>query len=232
MVAQELKLSEGQRNRLADAERMLDEGRSAHEKMRDLVVTSGSRDIAGEKHFEWISHVTRLQEDFNEYLRIHVDTFAEAAWPLGKINAFKTYMENRASELLRHAVAKVHRQDFFMLNEDTLRPVIRARLDAWVQKAEAEMLPPWMADEQLESEATAHPPMPPVRTTLAENIDRCRKECGWSFDELARRTGMDKTSILRHVNEGARPRPANLRLYTEAFSKKLNRPVLVADLEG
>lgn len=232
MTAQELKLSGSQRKRLADAERKLDEGRSAHEQMREFVFTPGYGDSAPEKPFEWISHVARLQEDFKEYLRMHVDIFAEAAWPLGRINAFKTYMEDRASELLRHAVSKVHRQDLFMLNEDMLRPVIRTRLAAWIQKAETEMLPPWMDDDESESEAVAHLPIPLCKTTLADNIDRLRKECGWSFNELARRTGMDKTSILSHINKGTRPHPANLKLYAEAFSKKLNRSVLVADLEG
>jgi len=57
-------------------------------------------------------------------------------------------MEDRASELLRRALSKVHRQDLFMLNEDTLRPVIWTKLAAWIQKAEREMLPPWIGRER------------------------------------------------------------------------------------
>lgn len=38
-----------------------------------------------------------------------------------------------------------------------------------------------------------------------QNINRLRKECGWSFDELAGQTGIDKKSILSHVNKKSKP---------------------------
>ena len=34
---------------------------------------------------------------------------------------------------------------------------------------------------------------------IRRNITRLRKECGWSFDQLAEETGIDKKSILSHV---------------------------------
>jgi hypothetical protein len=70
------------------------------------------------------------------------------------------------------------------------------------------------------------------KSAIGRNIDRFRKECGWSFDNLAQRTGIDKTSILDHVNKGTPARPATLKIYAEAFSKRLSRPVTVADLEA
>jgi hypothetical protein len=73
------------------------------------------------------------------------------------------------------------------------------------------------------------------KTALGLNIDRLRKECGWSFDDLARETGLDKTTTLAHVNAGRGARPGTLRLYADAFSrefKKFGKPgVTVAELE-
>jgi DNA-binding XRE family transcriptional regulator len=63
------------------------------------------------------------------------------------------------------------------------------------------------------------------------NIDTLRKECGWSFDELAEATGIDKKSILSHVNKGARPIPRILKEYAQAFSKALGRKITAPDLE-
>jgi hypothetical protein len=70
------------------------------------------------------------------------------------------------------------------------------------------------------------------KTAAGSNIDRIRKECGWSFDELAARTGLDKKLILSHVNEGVRARPRTLRIYADAFSKALKRAVSVVEIEG
>jgi len=70
-----------------------------------------------------------------------------------------------------------------------------------------------------------------AKTTLGSNIDRFRKECGWTFDQLAAETQIAKTVILGHVNKGARARPFTLKLYAEAFSRRLHHPITVANLE-
>jgi DNA-binding XRE family transcriptional regulator len=68
-------------------------------------------------------------------------------------------------------------------------------------------------------------------TPVGRNINMLRKECGWSFDDLVDETGIDKKSILAHVNEGRKPRPRTLKEYAQAFSKALQKEVTVADLE-
>ena len=68
-------------------------------------------------------------------------------------------------------------------------------------------------------------------TAIGQNIDRLRKESGWSYDDLAAETGIDKKLILSHVNKGARPIPRILREYAQAFSKRLERKIIVPDLE-
>jgi hypothetical protein len=69
------------------------------------------------------------------------------------------------------------------------------------------------------------------KTVMGANIDRLRKECGWSFDDLAEVTRIDKKRILAHVNKGSGAHPSTLEAYAEAFTEKLGRPVTVAELE-
>lgn len=70
-----------------------------------------------------------------------------------------------------------------------------------------------------------------TRTPLGRNIERLRKACGWSYDDLARESDVDKKGILRHVNGGKTAYPKTLKAYADAFSKALGRTVEVEDLE-
>jgi hypothetical protein len=84
-------------------------------------------------------------------------------------------------------------------------------------------------DEISVSEPLAAKPYPSV---VGSNIDRLRKECGLSFDDLAAATEIDKKLILGHVNAGTSPYPRTLSKYALVFTKKLGRRVTVAELEG
>ena len=70
------------------------------------------------------------------------------------------------------------------------------------------------------------------KTALGRNIDRLRKECGWSFDDFAVATGLDKTLIFGHVNKGKGAHPSTLERYATTFTEKLAREVTVAELEA
>jgi len=77
----------------------------------------------------------------------------------------------------------------------------------------------------MDSKSTKEP------TAIARNINRLRKECGWSLDDLSKETGIGKKLILSHVNKGATPRPRILKEYAQAFSKALRRSITAPDLE-
>jgi len=64
------------------------------------------------------------------------------------------------------------------------------------------------------------------------NINRLRKECGWSFDQLAEKTGLEKKLILGHVNGGKGAHPRTMKIYADAFTKALNRKVTVHEIES
>ncbi len=70
-----------------------------------------------------------------------------------------------------------------------------------------------------------------AKTSLGSNIDRFRKDCGWSFDQLSEETGLPKRQILGHVNERKGAHPFTLKVYADTFTKALKRTITVADLE-
>lgn len=65
----------------------------------------------------------------------------------------------------------------------------------------------------------------------AGNINMFRKDCGWSLQELANQTGIDKKSIISHIRKGVKPTPRLLKEYAQAFSKGLNQPITPSKLE-
>lgn len=68
-------------------------------------------------------------------------------------------------------------------------------------------------------------------TAIARNIDKLRKECGWSFDQLAAATGIDRRLVVYHIQGKHRPVPRLQREYAQAFAKRLDRPIIVNNLE-
>jgi hypothetical protein len=70
------------------------------------------------------------------------------------------------------------------------------------------------------------------KTNFARNVDRLRKDCGWSFDDLAQATGLDKKLLLGHVNGGKGAHPSTLERYAQTFTEKLGRTITVAALES
>jgi hypothetical protein len=71
-----------------------------------------------------------------------------------------------------------------------------------------------------------------IKGILARNIDRLRRDCGWSFDLLSEKTGLDKKLILGHVNEGKPAQVRTVKTYADTFAKALSRPVSAAELES
>jgi hypothetical protein len=70
----------------------------------------------------------------------------------------------------------------------------------------------------------------PHNLALGHNIDRLRQDCGWTYDVLSEKTGIDRRLILGHVQEGKGARATTLKSYADAFSRELKRPISVADL--
>jgi hypothetical protein len=67
---------------------------------------------------------------------------------------------------------------------------------------------------------------------LAANIDKFRRECGWTIAELVKAIELVPDAVLDHVDKGARPRPDALKSYADAFTDKLGRVVSVEELKG
>jgi DNA-binding XRE family transcriptional regulator len=70
-----------------------------------------------------------------------------------------------------------------------------------------------------------------AKVRIGQNIQKLRKECFWSLDTLAHKTGIDKKAILSHVHGKSKPNPGTQREYAQAFTKELNRPITANNLE-
>jgi ribosome-binding protein aMBF1 (putative translation factor) len=66
---------------------------------------------------------------------------------------------------------------------------------------------------------------------IGKNIEKLKKECGWSFNKLAEKTGIDRTLSLSHVHGKSKPHPKTLKEYAQAFAKELARQITANDLE-
>jgi hypothetical protein len=99
---------------------------------------------------------------------------------------------------------------------------------AWDQRAErmAGQPPGERTEAAQESEAVQQT----YKTLLGKNIDRLRRECRWSYDEIEFRADIDRTQVLDHINKGTRPRRSTLQKYADAFSEALKRTVTVSEL--
>jgi hypothetical protein len=68
-------------------------------------------------------------------------------------------------------------------------------------------------------------------TRIGQNIGKFKEECGWTYDDLAAKTGIDRKQIFHHVQGRATPRPRTLKEYAQAFAKELGRSITPADLK-
>lgn len=114
------------------------------------------------------------------------------------------------------------------VKDDFVNRLLGGRLSEWRAKlydVEEENIAPV-------PKVSAHQTGKPINSAIGPNIDRLREECGWSFDDLAEQSGVDKTLIMDHIHRRAKPHPRNLKRYAEAFSRCLERPVTVGELKS
>ena len=67
---------------------------------------------------------------------------------------------------------------------------------------------------------------------VGRNIERLRLEAGLSREALAICMGVEKKTVWANARRRTMPRPQTLKLYADVFSKKLSRPVSVAEIRG
>ncbi len=81
-----------------------------------------------------------------------------------------------------------------------------------------------------EDASQIEPPTSKRQTAIGRNIKRLKDNHGWTYAQLEVKTGIDKRTILRHVNEGVTPEIHLLKAYADVFSvsveelKKERRP--------
>ena len=73
---------------------------------------------------------------------------------------------------------------------------------------------------------------PPSVVVVGRNIEHLRLEAGLSREALALCMGVEKKTVWANARRRTMPRPKTLKLYADVFSKKLRRPVSVAEIRG
>jgi len=70
------------------------------------------------------------------------------------------------------------------------------------------------------------------RGVLGRNIDRLRREAGWSLSRLADEAGVDRKAPGKHIAGRRKLYPSTVKKYALALSRGVNRVVTVAELNG
>lgn len=71
----------------------------------------------------------------------------------------------------------------------------------------------------------------PGLSDIGRNIDKLRKESGWSYDRLALESQLSKSLIFGHV-QGRPVTPRIIKIYAQTFSTVLGRTITPDDLTG
>jgi hypothetical protein len=65
---------------------------------------------------------------------------------------------------------------------------------------------------------------------LGKNLTFLRELCSWTIENLADAVGLDRSSVLGHINHGVQPRPSTLAAYSSAFTARLGKDIAGHDL--
>jgi hypothetical protein len=68
------------------------------------------------------------------------------------------------------------------------------------------------------------------KPAIGENLLRFKKECHWSYEELAKQVDLAKKLVIGHVKHGKGMHPETLKKYARAFSDWLGRPISTSEL--
>lgn len=82
--------------------------------------------------------------------------------------------------------------------------------------------------KQAQNQHKTEPPVShPLEETLPAQIHRLREECRWSVETLAGAVDLDLRTVTRHLSGKTKPHLRNISAYERAFSKALNRRVVI-----
>ncbi|HEV2175542.1 MAG TPA: hypothetical protein VGR71_18345, partial [Nitrospira sp.] len=145
--------SASQQERLKNADERLRIALEAHEKMREIVDPGGWHPVAPQINAQTlVDEIRKLEDDLR---KIAIDIFnvlAEAAWPLGSLEPFRTQLEVDAREILEWVLAKVNPKDLPSLDKTSLENAISRQVSNWIRKARQTFAPPWAAYTEAKAE--------------------------------------------------------------------------------
>jgi ribosome-binding protein aMBF1 (putative translation factor) len=209
---------------------------SAEERVHVLAIQAGLADLARivERRMNHLTSVARMSGG-----RMGKDDASWSQTVAQVLSRLKKAREARGNKVVGNGLVRLA----INLPEalpGSLRVVTDAEMEAerkglrkiWVDYSEAES-----SRVENNEKTTRSPESAPtnaaadLKMRIGQNIEKLKKECGWSADKLADKTGIDKKSILSHMHGKSKPNPKTLKEYAQAFSKELNRPITANKLE-
>jgi DNA-binding XRE family transcriptional regulator len=71
------------------------------------------------------------------------------------------------------------------------------------------------------------PSEPQREESIAGQINRLRRECNWTEEQLAEKVGVTTRTVQRHLAEDSMPYARHIATYERVFSKQLEREVVI-----
>jgi hypothetical protein len=188
----------------------------------------------------WTSHIEELLRRYilGTFLAFAKEARTERLWPVDR-------MDSLCREFLRLRTIGAFYEKGYDSSGRRLR-AMTSNLDGSILsevQREFEKTPEWKQYQDALLEVAERQVVRQDRSTVkgsnssatlsktAINIDRLRRECGWSLNDCERWTGLDKKLIRGHIR-GKGAHPKTLKMYAQAFSKELKRAVTVSELES
>jgi hypothetical protein len=151
LSARERILTKEQKDRIATAEKELNDTIVAHEQMRGLLCSDEWRQQASPPNGPSMSGDTRtLQRDIVRYGVDVLTVLAQASLFRGTVESLRSHLETDAREIVARVRAKVNPRDLLFLDTDAFERALNRVVSDWVAKAQREFPPSWEIRAQTE----------------------------------------------------------------------------------
>ena len=140
-------LTPKQKQRIQEAERILNETLSAHELMREVVDPDDWRPVGQHPNEQTLAgEIRTLEDDLRKVAIELIDVSAEAVWFLGSVEPFRARLDADSREILEWILTKVNPKDLPVLDKASLETGIHQQISNWIRKAQREFKPSWLGD--------------------------------------------------------------------------------------
>jgi hypothetical protein len=195
-------LTAGQKQRLAELERVLNSNLRAHEAMRsiaDLNDGNWRQSDSGTKKYTMAGEMWKLERDMKVFAADSLQVVAEALMPLDSGPVFRDRLDVYAHDLREWLLAKVNEKDLLLFNKADIDEAVDAEVSRHVRRVRSESPPPWRPVGEQAPEVRPGAGAPAAQSWVAPGKPH---EAAGLHDnktlETTERTGLIMDLILEH----------------------------------